>query len=97
MEKSLFDDLVGSLKEAKAISRGEMVASRRFTVTPIDVKAVRAKTGLTQSEFAQMIQISTRTLQNWEQRRRNPTGPAAALLKIVSAAPEVALRSLHAA
>ena len=64
---------------------------------PIDVKAVRAKTGLTQSEFAQMIQISTRTLQNWEQRRRNPTGPAAALLKIVSAAPEVALRSLHVA
>lgn len=97
MEKSLFDDLVDSLKEAKAISHGEIPASRRFTVMPIDVKAVRAKTGLTQSEFAKMIQISTRTLQNWEQQRRNPTGPAAALLKIVSAAPEVALRSLHAA
>ena len=97
MEKNLFDDLVNSLKEAKAINNGEITASRRFTVVPIDVKAVRAKTGLTQSEFAQMIQISTRTLQNWEQRRRNPTGPAAALLKIVSAAPEVALRSLHAA
>ena len=97
MEKNLFDDLVNSLKEAKAINNGEITASRRFAVVPIDVKAVRAKTGLTQSEFAQMIQISTRTLQNWEQRRRNPTGPAAALLKIVSAAPEVAMRSLHAA
>jgi len=97
MEKTLFDDLKQSLKEAKAIRTGEMNASRRFTVDPIDVKAVRAKTGLSQNEFAQMIQISTRTLQNWEQKRRNPTGPAAALLKIVSAEPEVALRSLHAA
>ena len=97
MEDNLFNDLVSSLKEAKAIKQGEIAASRRFTVTPIDVKAVRTKTGLTQREFAKMIQISTRTLQNWEQRRRNPTGPAAALLKIVSAALEVALRSLHAA
>jgi DNA-binding transcriptional regulator YiaG len=97
MEDNLFNELVSSLKEAKAIKHGKAPASRRFTVAPIDVKAVRAKTGLTQSEFAQMIQISTRTLQNWEQRRRNPTGPAAALLKIVSAAPEVALRSLHVA
>ena len=96
MEKTLFDDLKQSLKEAKAIKAGETNASRRFTVEPIDVKAVRAKTGLSQNEFAQMIQISTRTLQNWEQKRRNPTGPAAALLKIVSAEPEVALRSLHA-
>ena len=95
MEKTLFDDLKQSLKEAKAIRAGEMNASRQFTVDPIDVKAVRAKTGLSQNEFAQMIQISTRTLQNWEQKRRNPTGPAAALLKIVSAEPEVALRSLH--
>ena len=95
MEKTLFDDLKQSLKEAKAIKAGEMKASRRFTVDPIDVKAVRAKTGLSQNEFAQMIQISTRTLQNWEQKRRNPTGPAAALLKIVSAEPEVALRSLQ--
>ena len=97
MDKTLFDDLKQSLKEAKAIRAGELKASRRFTVNPIDVKAVRAKTGLSQRGFAQKIQISTRTLQNWEQKRRNPTGPAAALLKIVSAEPEVALRSLHAA
>ena len=72
-----------------------MEASRRFVVEPLDVKAVRNKTGLSQNDFAQMIQISTRTLQYWEQQRRTPTGPAAALLRIVSAEPEVALRSLH--
>lgn len=95
MEDTLFEDLVQSLKEAKAIKEGELEPSRRFVLEPIDVKAVRNKTGLSQSEFARMIQISTRTLQNWEQRRRTPTGPAAALLRIVSAEPDVALRSLH--
>ena len=95
VEKTLFDDLVQSLKEAKAISNGEAQASRRFELTPPDVKAVREQIGLSQSEFARLMRVSIKTLQNWEQHRRNPTGPAAALLKIVSAAPGVALESLH--
>ena len=94
MDKDLFTDLVTSLEEAKAIRAGKKQASRRFVVNAIDVKAVREKTGLSQSEFARMIQISTRTLQNWEQKRRNPTGPAIALLRLVAAEPNMALRSL---
>ena len=50
---------------------------------------------MTESEFASLMRVSVKTLQNWEQHRRNPTGPAAALLKIMSAAPEVVLKSLH--
>lgn len=96
MEKTLFDDLVQSLKEAKSISKGRAKASRKFEVMPPDVKAVREKTGLSQSEFAQLMRVSVKTLQNWEQHRRNPTGPATALLKIVSTSPEMALKSLHA-
>jgi putative transcriptional regulator len=96
MEKILFDDLVQSLKEAKAIAHGKAPASRRTTVVPPDVKAVREQIGLSQSEFARLMRVSIKTLQNWEQHRRSPTGPAAALLKIVLSAPEVALRSLHA-
>jgi putative transcriptional regulator len=95
MEPALFDDLVQSLKEAKAIARGEMPASRRFKITPPDVKAVREQIGLSQSEFARLMQVSVKTLQNWEQHRRNPTGPAVALLNIVKAAPEVALKTLN--
>jgi putative transcriptional regulator len=91
METTLFDDLVQSLKEARAISKGEAPASRRFEVTPPDARAVREQIGLSQSEFASLMQVSVKTLQNWEQHRRHPTGPAAALLKIVSSAPEVAL------
>jgi len=96
MENTLFDDLVQSLKEAKDISKGKTKPSRRFIVEPTDVKAIREQIGLSQSDFAKLMRVSIKTLQNWEQHRRNPTGPAAALLKIVSTAPEVALKFLHA-
>ena len=96
MDKTLFDELVGSLKEAQAISKGRGKATRRIAANPLDAKAVREQIGLSQSEFARLMRVSVKTLQNWEQHRRTPTGPAAALLKIVSTAPEVALRSLHA-
>jgi putative transcriptional regulator len=95
MEQDLFSDLMQSLKEAKSIAHGEAQPSRRFTVAPPDVKAVREQIGLSQSEFARLMRVSVKTLQNWEQHRRNPTGPAAALLKIVVTAPEVALKTLH--
>lgn len=96
MDQALFEDLVQSLKEAKAISRGEMRAARRTRIDAPDVKAVREQMGLSQSEFARLMRVSIKTLQNWEQHRRNPTGPAAALLKIVTTAPDVALKTLHA-
>ena len=95
MDKDLFDDLVQSLKEAKAIAAGEAQASRRFELRAPDAKAVREQIGLSQSEFARLMRVSVKTLQNWEQHRRNPTGPAAALLKIMSSAPEVAIKTLH--
>ena len=95
MEQALFDDLMQSLKEATAIARGEAPASRRIELAPPDVKAVREQIGLSQSEFARLMRVSIKTLQNWEQSRRKPTGPAAALLKIVLTAPDVALRTLH--
>jgi putative transcriptional regulator len=96
MDKTLFEDLVSSLQEAKAISKGKAPASRRFELVAPDAKAVREQIGLSQSEFARLMRVSVKTLQNWEQHRRNPTGPAAALLKIMSTAPDVALKSLHA-
>lgn len=95
MDPIVFDDLRQSLKEARAIARGERDASRRFTRSATDVKAVREQIGLSQSEFARLMQVSVKTLQNWEQQRRTPSGPAAALLKIVQAAPDVVLKTLH--
>lgn len=96
MRQTLLDDLVQSLKNAKAIAHGGALASRRFAMPPPDVKAVREQIGLPQSEFARLMRVSIKTLQNWERHRRNPTGPAAALLKIVLTAPNVGLKMLHA-
>ena len=96
MDKELFDDLLQSLSEAKEIAQGKRKTSRRIQIEQPAPKAVREQIGLSQSEFARLMRVSIKTLQNWEQHRRNPTGPAAALLKIVSNAPEVALKSLHA-
>jgi putative transcriptional regulator len=116
MEKQLFEDLRESLKQAGAISRGEMLAARRIVYTAEEVeavrqgrahevkaartarevKAVRERLALSQSEFAKLMQVNVRTLQNWEQGHRCPTGPAAALLKLVNGAPETALKVLYA-
>jgi putative transcriptional regulator len=96
MDKTLFDDLLQSLKEAKTLARGQKVrAVRQMALPATDVQAVRERTGLSQSEFARLMRVSTRTLQNWEQHRRQPTGPAAALLTMVATAPEVVLKTLH--
>lgn len=95
MDKELFDDLVCSLKEAGDIAKGIIPASRRFEAGPTDVKSLRKNLGLSQNDFARLMRVSVKTLQNWEQHRRTPTGPAAALLTVVSREPEAALKSLH--
>lgn len=94
MEHNLFVDLLQSLQEAKEIRRGETMASNQFEVPLIDVKAVREQMGLSQSEFACLMRVSSRTVQNWEQHRRRPTGPAVELLKVLMIAPDVALNVL---
>lgn len=95
MDDSLFDDLKQSLKEAAAIRRNELAPGRVTEVHAPDAKAIRAKVGLSQSEFAQLIGVKLATLKNWEQNRRTPSGAAAALLTIVEKEPDAALRALH--
>ena len=56
---------------------------------------VREKLQVTQKEFAMLIGVSTRTLQNWEQGRRKPEGPANALLKVATKNPKAVLEALH--
>ena len=87
MDNNLFDDLVASINEAGVIKRNEIKASRATALELTDIKEVREKTGLTQAEFAARLHISARTLQNWEQGRRYPTGPAATLIRILDAHP----------
>jgi putative transcriptional regulator len=61
-----------------------------------DVRAIRKAANISQSQFAKLIGVNVRTLQNWEQHRTQPTGPARALLKIVASNPKSAIEALHA-
>lgn len=89
MDKQLFDDIVASLNEAVAIAKGETAPSRVFTYEMPNVKEIRAKTGLSQTEFAKKLHISFKTLQNWEQGRRKPTGPAITLMRLLDKDPNL--------
>lgn len=94
MKTEDYDKLVSSIKEAGRIKRGELAPSRSFIFEPEDIKALRDKLSMSQSEFAFMIGVSVATLQNWEQGRRSPEGPARALLKITAENPEAVLHAL---
>jgi len=94
MKKELFNELLRSVQEAADIERGSMAVSRKFEVkTPNDVVRVRHKLGLPQTKFARLLGISENTLQNWEQGRRKPAGPAKVLLKIAAKHPKIVLET----
>lgn len=94
MKKEMFDELVQSVKQAGEIHRGEARPSRQYVFKSQDVRAIRAKLGKTQTEFSRMIGVSVDTLQNWEQGRRQPVGPARALLVVAARAPRVVEKAL---
>ncbi|HVZ47482.1 MAG TPA: NadS family protein [Gemmatimonadaceae bacterium] len=94
MKEAAFDDLVRSLRQAGRIRRGELRPSRKVTFRAADVADIRARLGKSQSEFARMIGVSIATLQNWEQGRRVPNGPALALLRVAAANPKLVARAL---
>jgi len=81
--------LLQSVREMKA---GK--AARTTLVTPNEVAAARLKTGLSQAQFAKALHISARTLQEWEQGRRQPSGAAQALIRIAYRHPEVIAETL---
>ncbi|NJO16680.1 MAG: helix-turn-helix domain-containing protein [Thioploca sp.] len=95
MNDEQFNELLTSVKEAGKIRRGELQPSRVYEIGEPDVKAIREHIGFSQSQFASLIGVSLRTLQNWEQGHRHPTGPAKVLLKLVQADPKSVFRSLH--
>jgi putative transcriptional regulator len=64
-------------------------------LSEIGVRALREKLGLSQSEFADRYQIALRTLQQWEQGRSVPDGPARAYLKVIARSPGAVQRALN--
>ena len=97
MDKENFEQLVKSIKDMKRHLAGKRVRGIRVTrIATTDVLAIRKAANLSQPRFAKLIGVNVRTLQNWEQGRTRPTGPARALLKIVASNPKSAIEALHA-
>lgn len=98
MNKEDFGELIASLEEVSAFHRGEHPDPARVVIhppKPVDIPVLRQRLGLSQSQFAAAFGVSVSTLQNWEQKRRFPDGPARVLLTIIDREPEAVVRALH--
>jgi putative transcriptional regulator len=95
MRNKDFKDLLTSIGQARKIHAAKMKPGRVSEFHPIIVRNIRRKLHVSQAKFAHIIGVSIDTLQNWEQGRRVPEGPALALLKVAQANPEAVIRALH--
>jgi len=94
MNRELFEDLSKSIKEAAKIRKGRVKASRVYKYNAVDIRKLRKSVKVSQSQFARMIGVSVDTVQNWEQGRRTPRGPAMALLRVFEENPKVVVSTL---
>ena len=103
MDRDTFETL---LETARVLRRRRRERLARLVLGPgrprprakapdaVDVRAIRALTGLSQAKFAELLDIEVATLRNWEQGRREPTGPARALLRAIRNNPIAVIQAL---
>lgn len=92
-------DLIQAMSEALAHAEGKNVPGiqvRQVDVGTVDAKAVRKKLALTQDEMATVLGTSPSGYKKWEQGKRQPSGAARTLLRIMEKEPEAVLRALSA-
>ena len=88
--RNLFDEI----REGLEAYRDHPDALRQRELSMPDVKSIRKQFGLSQSQMATFLNVSKRTLENWEQGRRSPTGSAQTLLRIMEREPHAVKRAL---
>jgi putative transcriptional regulator len=91
MMSTAYESIMQGLNEALDHAQGKEASARvhAIEVPVVDVAAIRAQTGLSQSAFARSIGVAKGTLLNWEHRRRQPTGPAQVLLAMIARRPSL--------
>lgn len=89
-----FDRIKQGLQEAIVHAKGNEAGARIHHPRVVDVKAVRAKVGMTQEQFAASFGISTATLRHWERGDRTPRGPALVLLNVIERNPKAVIDAL---
>ena len=99
MSKKAYEKIAAGLKEAIKIARGtaDPATYRVHVPSSIDVRKIRKRLGMSQTEFAARFGIAPGTLRDWEQRRKTPDGAARVLLMVIDKEPKAVLRALKAA
>ena len=82
-------EILEGIRDIKAYKAGQKTLRVHTLRPPASPRAIRTKLKLSQSAFAGLMGVSLRTVQDWEQGRRKPSGPAIALLRIAEQKPEV--------
>lgn len=97
--RRVYDDIKESLADAIAYAKGEAHPSTYKIYIPdeVDVKSIRKKTGLTQTEFAAQFGFSVSAVRDWEQKRAQPEGPSRAYLRVIERRPDAVKDALRAA
>ena len=97
--RNIGQEIVQGLEEIKAWRRGELRLKTYTVEMPkaADVPGIRKELGLSQPEFAGFMGVSLGTVRNWEQERREPQGPARALLLVASKQPAAVRAAFEAA
>lgn len=93
MKDSLFNELMDSVEQMDEIVKGERQPSRENFVAATRLKEIRQRVKLSQPKFANLIGVEVATLRNWEQGRREPTGPARVLIRAIEKDPENVLKA----
>jgi len=88
-DRNIGQEILDGIKEIKRFKKGEIKLKARKLNEPSPAKTIRKRLKLSQSAFASLMGVSPRTIQDWEQGRRTPQGPAKSLLRIAEQHPEV--------
>lgn len=91
-ERDIGNEILEGIREIKAFKEGKVDLVTRKLREPSHPKVIRHKLKLSQTAFAGLMGVSVRTVQDWEQNRREPSGPAKSLLRIAEQHPEVFLQ-----
>ena len=95
MSKRAFDKISEGLTEALAIARGEAEPARMHVPAELDVRAIRAKTRLSQDSFASVFGFSVHQIRQWEQGRNRPLGAMRAYLMFIDHDPAAVLTTMQ--
>jgi putative transcriptional regulator len=88
-DRNIGQEIVEGINEIKRFKKGEISLNTRSLNEPSPAKTIRKKLKLSQLAFAGLMGVSPRTIQDWEQGRREPQGPAKSLLRIAEQHPEI--------